>query len=131
MLFPVKRSKVLQKLNKRDFFFTFSFFSFFLWRFSRKILIYTINIWVNFVFGSYFEQDHLLNVFISGVYVKRWPKYARISIQKLMQPKIWAMIFFLTLTVRGPFHRKDFKWKKKMGGYGVNFWKNECFVRRT
>ena len=22
------------------------------------------------------------------------------------------MIFFLTLTVRGPFHRKDFKWKK-------------------
>ena len=30
--------------------------------------------------------------------------------------------FFLTLTVRGPFHRKDFKWKKKWG-YGVNFWK--------
>ena len=23
------------------------------------------------------------------------------------------MIFFLTLTVRGPFHRKDFKWKKR------------------
>ena len=23
--------------------------------------------------------------------------------------------FFLTLTVRGPFHRKDFKWKKYVG----------------
>ena len=32
------------------------------------------------------------------------------------------MIFFLTLTVRGPFHRKDFKWKKRR--YGVSFWKN-------
>ena len=28
------------------------------------------------------------------------------------------MIFFLTLTVRGPFHRKDFKWKK-YGGTGL------------
>ena len=28
------------------------------------------------------------------------------------------MIFFLTLTVRGPFHRKDFKWKK-IGGTGL------------
>ena len=28
--------------------------------------------------------------------------------------------FFLTLTVRGPFYRKDFKWKK-IGGYGANF----------
>ena len=26
--------------------------------------------------------------------------------------------FFLTLTVRGPFHRKDFKWKK-IGGTGL------------
>ena len=28
------------------------------------------------------------------------------------------MIFFLTLTVRGPFHRKDIKKKKKWGGGG-------------
>ena len=27
---------------------------------------------------------------------------------------------FLTLAVRGPFHRKDFK-RKKIWGYGVNF----------
>ena len=46
------------------------------------------------------------------------------------QPKIWSIdFFFLTLTVRGPFYRKDFKWKK--WGYGVNFWKNGSFVYRT
>ena len=39
---------------------------------------------VNFKFGWFFEQDHLLNLFILGVYAKRWPKCARISIQKLM-----------------------------------------------
>ena len=43
-----------------------------------------LNIWFKFVFGSLFEQDHLLNLLISGVYAKRWPKCARISIQKLM-----------------------------------------------
>ena len=37
-----------------------------------------------FVVGSFFEQDHLLSLFISGVYAKRLPKCARISIQKLM-----------------------------------------------
>ena len=55
--------------QKRLFMFTFlaSFFMAFL---AQK-LIYTINIWSNFVFGSFFEQDHLLNVFISRVYAKR------------------------------------------------------------
>ena len=68
--------------QKRLLLFTFlvSFFMAFL---AQK-LINTINIWFNFVFGSVFEQDHLLNLFISGVYAKRWPKCARISIQKLM-----------------------------------------------
>ena len=37
----------------------------------------------NFVFHTFFEQDHLLNLFILLVYAKRWPKYARISKQKL------------------------------------------------
>ena len=36
------------------------------------------------VFGSFFEQDYLLNLFISGVYAKRWAKWAHISMQKLM-----------------------------------------------
>ena len=32
-----------------------------------------------------------------------------------MQPNIWSMNFFLTLTVRGPFQRKDLEWKKYGG----------------
>ena len=114
--------------QKRLFLFTFlvSFFMAFL---AQK-LIYTINIWFNFVFGSFFEQYHLLNLFILGVYAKRWPKCACISMQKLMQPKIWSMIFFLTLIVRGPFHRKDFK-RKRFLRYLVNFCKNGSFIHRT
>ena len=96
--------------QKRLFLFTF-FVSFFM-AFLMQKLIYTINMWLNLVFGSFFEQDHLLNLFISGVYAKRWNKCVRISIQKLIYPKIWWMIFFLTLPARGSFHRKDFKWKK-------------------
>ena len=41
--------------------------------FLAQKLIFIINIWFNFVFGSFFEQDHLLNLFISGVYAKQWP----------------------------------------------------------
>ena len=33
--------------------------------------------------------------------------------------QIWSMIFFLTLNVRVPFHRKDFNWKK-MGCTGIH-----------
>ena len=99
--------------QKRLLLFTFlvSFFMAFL---AQK-LIYTINIWFNFVFRSFFEQDRLLNLIIFGVYAKEWPKCASISKQKRIQPKIWSMIFFSNLTVRGPFYRKDFKWKK----YGI------------
>ena len=64
------------------------------------------------MFGSFFEQDHLLNLIILIVYAKRWPTFARISKQPLTWLKVWSMIFFLTLTVRGTFHRKDFLWKK-------------------
>ena len=73
-------------------------------------LICTVNIWFNFLLGS-FSQFNLLNLFISEVYAKRWPKCSCISIQKLMLPKIWLIFFFLTLTVRGPLtvQRKDFK----------------------
>ena len=124
-----QKIKNITKIEQKRL-FLFAFLVSFFMAFLAQKLIYTINIWFNFVFGSFFEQNHLLNSFILRAYVKRWPKCARISIQKLMQPKIWSMIFFLTLTVRGPFHRKDFKWKK-IWGYGVNFWKNGSFVRRT
>ena len=108
----------------------FTFLVSFLMAFLGRKLIYAITTWFNFVFGSFFEQYHLLNLFILGVYAKRWPKCACISMQKLMQPKIWSMIFFLTLTVRGPFHRKDFKWKKN-AGTGLISAKNGGFVCRT
>ena len=36
------------------------------------------------MFGSFFEQGHLLNLIISGVYAKILAKCARISKQKLM-----------------------------------------------
>ena len=62
--------------------------------------------------GSFFKQNHLLNLTILGGYAERLPKCARISKQKQMQLKIWSINFFLTLTVRGPFYSKDFKWKK-------------------
>ena len=56
-------------------------------------LIYTINIRCNFVFGSFFEEDHILTLIND---------------------------FCLILTVRGPFHRKDFK-VKNIWGCGINF----------
>ena len=113
---------MLQKLNKRDCFCLHYLVSFFMALLVQK-LIFTINIWFNFVFGSFLEQDHLLlNLFVSSSIKLIWPKCAYISIQKLMQPKIWAMSFFLNLTVRGLFHRKDFK-SKKNWRYRVNFWK--------
>ena len=39
--------------------------------FLAKKLIYTTNIEFKFVFGSFYEQEHLLNIFILGVCAKR------------------------------------------------------------
>ena len=41
------------------------------------------------------------------------------------RPKSDSWFFFLTLTVREPFHRKDFKWKK-YGGAGLISEKTEA-----
>ena len=51
--------------------------------FLAQKLVHTINIWFNFVFRSFSEQDHLLNLIILGADAKRWPKHARISKQNL------------------------------------------------
>ena len=78
----VRRSKTLQKLNKETvlaYILGFVFYGV-----SRAKTDLHNKYIVNFKFGWFFEQDHLLNLFILGVYAKRWPKYARISIQKLM-----------------------------------------------
>ena len=56
------------------FVYNFSFMPF-----LKQSLIYARNTWFKFVFGSFFEQNHLLNLIILGVYEKRWPKWARIS----------------------------------------------------
>ena len=66
---------------------------------------YKFTQWCNSVFSSISEQDHPLNLIILGVYVKRWLKCANISKHKL------------TLTVRGPLHKKNLK-LKKFGGTG-------------
>ena len=68
--------------QKRLFLFTF-LVSFFMAYLAQK-LTDTRNIRFNFVFGSFFEQNHLLNLIILGVYAKRSPKSARISTPKLM-----------------------------------------------
>ena len=96
-----KRSKMLRKLNKRDCFCLHFWFQF-LWRFLRK---------------NWFTQEVYdlikLNYFrsLSEKMTKMW----RISQQKLIYPKTWSMILFLTLIVGGHFQRKDFKWKKIWG----------------
>ena len=74
----------IKKFLKFQKLFLFTFLVLIFMVFLVQKLIYTINIWSNFVFGWFFEQDHLLNLFIFGVYAKRWPKCALISIQKLM-----------------------------------------------
>ena len=59
--------------------FLFTFLVSFLRAFLAQKLISTINILFNFVFGSFFEQDHLLNLTILGIYAKSRLKCARIS----------------------------------------------------
>ena len=74
--------KNITKIEKKRLFLFPLLVSLFM-EFLMQKLVYTINIWFNFVFGSFFEQDHLLNLIVLGVYVKSWPKHARISKQKL------------------------------------------------
>ena len=82
------------------------------------------------MFGSFFEQDHLLNLLISGFYAKRWPKCAHNFNAKADVAQNLINNFFSNF-VKGPFHRKDFRWKNEWG-HSVNFWKkNESFVCRT
>ena len=86
MLFSeFERSKInnITKIEQKVL-FLFTFLVSFFMAFLAEKLIYTINIWFNFVCGSFFEQDHLLNLIILGVYAKRWPKCARVSLQRLM-----------------------------------------------
>ena len=73
MLFSESRGQEIKNITKiehaRLFLFTF-FATFFMASLAQK-LIDTINISLNFVPGSFFEQDHLLNLTILEFYTKK------------------------------------------------------------
>ena len=73
----VKRSKILQKLNKRDCFFNIHHLIFYGVS-CAKTDLHSKYI-SNFVSNSFFKQDLPLNVFILEIYGQRWPKCAHIS----------------------------------------------------
>ena len=77
----VKRSKILQKLNQRDY--CCNILGFIFGAVSRAKTDFHSKYIFNFVFGSFFEQDHLLNLFILRVYAKRLSECTHISKQKL------------------------------------------------
>ena len=72
---------MLQKLNKR--YYICNILGFIFYGVSRAKTDLHSKYIFNFVFSSFFEQEHLLNLFSFGVYAKRWPKCARISKWKL------------------------------------------------
>ena len=64
-----QKVKNITKLNLRDYFCNILGFIFY--AVSRAKTDLHSKYIFNFVFGSFFEQDHLLNLFILGVYAKR------------------------------------------------------------
>ena len=73
-----QKIKNITKIEKKTL-FLFTFLVLFFVAFLIQRLIHTINMWFNFVLGPIFEQDHLVNLIILGVYAKRSPKCERIS----------------------------------------------------
>ena len=64
MLFLSSRGQKIKNITKIEYtrlFLSTFLVSFFIVLFAQK-LIYTINKWFNFVPGSFFEQDYLLNL---------------------------------------------------------------------
>ena len=103
----VKRSKILQKLNKRNCFCVHSVS--YLMAFLPQRLIYTIRIWFNFAFGSFFEHDHLLThgtIIRTGITCKKISCYMRDSACRwfiVKKAKIfWSYVkyFWILVSVR-------------------------------
>ena len=116
LIYPVNMWFNHRHKKRKDYVFSFRF----LW------------LWFNFVFGSFFEQDHLLNLTILGGYAKTWRKCARVSKQQLMQLKISSMVFFQLWLSEDLSIGKILSQKKKGGWwYGVNFRKEEKLCSRT
>ena len=51
----------------------------------------------------------------------KWPRFLRVSKEKLISSPKSDRQFFLKLFFRVPFYRNHFK-RKNMWGYGINFW---------
>ena len=116
-----QKIKIITQIEQKRL-FLFQFLVSFFMAFLVQKRIYTTNIWFNFVFGSSIKLIYFRSLMQKDDLNKPVFQY-----KNWCSPKSdWN--FFLT--VRGPFHRKDFKWKK-IWGYGVNFWKHGRFVRRT
>ena len=64
---------------------------------------------IYFVFGSFLEQDHRLNLIILGDYEKKMTYMCTYFKIKTDVAQNLIDDFFLILTVRGTFHKKDFK----------------------
>ena len=79
--------------------------------------------------GSFFEQDHLLNLSILGVYAKKWLNVNVFQNRNWCSTKSDRRFFFLTLPGRRPFHSKDFK-EKNVGVRGY-FLKKRKLTCRT
>ena len=109
----VKKMKNITKIEHMSMFLFTLLVSFFIAFLAQK-LIYAINKWFNFVPGSFFwaRSSIKLNYFRSLCEKMTWMctyfKTETDVVQNLIHD------FFLTFTVRRPFHRKDFKWKKNM-----------------
>ena len=99
----VKRSKILQKLNKRDCFCLYSWFHFCGVSHAKTDLHNKYMIWLC-VLLIYWTRSSI-KLIILGVHEKRWPKCARISKQKLKYPKIFSNFDWFLILI--------FKWKKK------------------
>ena len=87
----------------------FTFLVSFFMAFLTQRLIYTRNIWFNFLFGFLFEQDH--SVFFWSLFEKMTWMCTYFKIETDVAQNM-IDFFFPILNVRGSFHRKDFKWKK-------------------
>ena len=106
-----QKTKNITKIEHTRLFLLTFLVSFVMAFFAQK-LIYAINKWFNFVPGSLFEQDLLSNLIILGAYAKRWPECACVNVYFRTETDVAQNLiddFFLTLTVRRLFHRKDFK----------------------
>ena len=65
-----QKIKDITKIEQKGL-FLFTVLVLFFVAFLEQKLIYTVCIWFNFVFGSFFEQNHLLSLITLAGYAKR------------------------------------------------------------